>query len=131
MVAGCGGRSVQLTNREWEVLVLLGQGRTTREIANRLVVSTGTIRSHVAALLRKLGVGDRRTLAATIGIATDVVSPACRRSPGHDGAMTAAIAASTAASASRWGAWPTAGSTSRSNGPRTPAAMRSSWRVVP
>ena|SRR5215207_6962148 len=77
VVAGCGGRSVHLTNREWEVLVLLGQGRTTREIANRLVVSTGTIRSHVAALLRKLGAGDRRTLAAAIGIGTDVVSAEC------------------------------------------------------
>ena len=81
VVSGCGGRSVHLTNREWEVLVLLGQGRTTREIANRLVVSTGTIRSHVAALLRKLGAGDRRTLAAAIGIATDVVSAECRTRP--------------------------------------------------
>ena len=81
VVAGCGGRSVQLTNREWEVLVLLGQGRTTREIATRLVVSAGTVRSHVAALLRKLGARDRLTLAATIGIATDLVSPACGARP--------------------------------------------------
>src|SRR4051812_1722793 len=44
VVSGCGGRTVQLTNREWEVLVLLGQGRTTREIATRLVVSAGTVR---------------------------------------------------------------------------------------
>ena len=76
VVSGCGGRTVQLTNREWEVLVLLGQGRTTREIASRLVVSAGTVRSHVAALLRKLGARDRRTLAATIGITTDL-SPEC------------------------------------------------------
>jgi DNA-binding NarL/FixJ family response regulator len=77
VVSGCAGRSVQLTNREWEVLVLLGQGRTTREIATRLVVSAGTVRSHVAALLRKLGARDRLALAATIGIASDLVSPAC------------------------------------------------------
>jgi DNA-binding NarL/FixJ family response regulator len=72
VVTGCGDRTAQLTNREWEVLVLLGQGRTTREIATRLVVSAGTVRSHVAALLRKLGPPDRVTLAATIGIAADV-----------------------------------------------------------
>jgi DNA-binding NarL/FixJ family response regulator len=77
VVTGCGGRSVQLTNREWEVLVLLGQGRTTREMATRLVVSAGTVRSHVAALLRKLGARDRRTLAAAISLASDVVSPEC------------------------------------------------------
>ena len=77
VVTGCGGRSVQLTNREWEVLVLLGQGRTTREIATRLVVSAGTVRSHVAALLRKLGARDRTTLAAAIGITTDPTGPEC------------------------------------------------------
>jgi len=77
VVTGCGGRSVQLTNREWEVLVLLGQGRTTREIATRLVVSAGTVRSHVAALLRKLGARDRITLAAALGITTDPTGPEC------------------------------------------------------
>jgi DNA-binding NarL/FixJ family response regulator len=69
VVAGCGGRSVQLTNREWEVLVLIGQGRTTKEIAKSLVVSTGTVRSHVAALLRKLAARDRRELMAAVGVA--------------------------------------------------------------
>jgi len=68
VVERCDGRAVQLTNREWEVLVLLGQGRTTSEIARSLVVSSGTVRSHVAALLRKLGVRDRRVLPAVVGI---------------------------------------------------------------
>jgi two-component system, NarL family, nitrate/nitrite response regulator NarL len=49
----------QLTSREWEVLDLLRRGLSTREIASRLVVSNATVRSHVAALLRKLGVEDR------------------------------------------------------------------------
>jgi DNA-binding NarL/FixJ family response regulator len=69
VVERCDGRAVQLTNREWEVLVLLGQGRSTGEIATSLVVSSGTVRSHVAALLRKLGVRDRRFLPAVVGIA--------------------------------------------------------------
>jgi len=81
VVKGGGSRSVQLTNREWEVLVLLGQGRTTAEIAKTLVVSTGTVRSHVAALRRKLGARDRRTLAAAVGIAPDGDAPARRRGP--------------------------------------------------
>lgn len=49
----------QLTSREWEVLDLLRRGLSTREIAGRLVVSDATVRSHVAALLKKLGVEDR------------------------------------------------------------------------
>jgi two-component system, NarL family, nitrate/nitrite response regulator NarL len=49
----------QLTSREWEVLDLLRQGLTTGEIARRLFVSPATVRSHVAAVLRKLRVPDR------------------------------------------------------------------------
>lgn len=50
---------VQLTSREWQVLDLLRQGLTTSEIARRLFVSPATVRSHVAAVLRKLRVPDR------------------------------------------------------------------------
>jgi two-component system nitrate/nitrite response regulator NarL len=49
----------QLTSREWQVLDLLRQGLTTSEIARRLFVSPATVRSHVAAVLRKLRVPDR------------------------------------------------------------------------
>jgi DNA-binding NarL/FixJ family response regulator len=48
-----------LTSREWEVLDLLRRGISTREIARRLVVSEATVRSHVAAVVRKLGVATR------------------------------------------------------------------------
>jgi two-component system nitrate/nitrite response regulator NarL len=51
-----------LTSREWQVLELLRQGRTTAQIAERLFVSPATIRSHVAAVMRKLGVSDREDL---------------------------------------------------------------------
>jgi two-component system, NarL family, nitrate/nitrite response regulator NarL len=51
----------QLTSREWQVLDLLRQGLTTGDIARRLFVSPATVRSHVAAVLRKLRVRDRET----------------------------------------------------------------------
>jgi DNA-binding NarL/FixJ family response regulator len=62
VVSGPDGRSAELTNREWEVLVLLRQDRSTADIARQLVVSKGTIRTHVAALVHKLGATDRRAL---------------------------------------------------------------------
>ena len=51
-----------LTSREWQVLELLRQRRTTAQIAERLFVSPATVRSHVAAVMRKLGVSDREAL---------------------------------------------------------------------
>jgi two-component system, NarL family, nitrate/nitrite response regulator NarL len=49
----------QLTSREWQVLDYLRQGLPTADIARRLYVSPATVRSHVAAVLRKLRVPDR------------------------------------------------------------------------
>ena len=51
--------SGRLTSREWEVLVLLAQGLSTGGIARKLVLSSGAIRVHIAAIVRKLGVPDR------------------------------------------------------------------------
>ena len=51
--------AAQLTSREWQVLDYLRQGLATGEIARRLYVSPATVRSHVAAVLRKLRVRDR------------------------------------------------------------------------
>jgi DNA-binding NarL/FixJ family response regulator len=50
----------QLTSREWQVLDYLRQGLATGDIARRLYVSPATVRSHVAAVLRKLRVPDRQ-----------------------------------------------------------------------
>jgi DNA-binding NarL/FixJ family response regulator len=55
------GRTVDLTSREWEVVNLMRQQRSTAEIASRLFISEGTVRSHVAAILRKLDVLDRES----------------------------------------------------------------------
>lgn len=51
-----------LTPREREVLALIAQGRTNRQIATDLYVSPATVKSHVNAICRKLG-ADNRTHA--------------------------------------------------------------------
>jgi len=53
-----------LTPRETEVIALLTQGKSNAEIAQKLSVSTATVRSHVHHLLRKLGVGSRAQAVA-------------------------------------------------------------------
>ena len=53
-----------LSEREKEVLVLVAQGLTNREIAERLVISENTVRNHVSRILEKLGLA-RRSEAAT------------------------------------------------------------------
>jgi DNA-binding NarL/FixJ family response regulator len=54
--------SEPLTSREWEVLELIRRGLSTAQIAEKLVLSQATVRSHVAAILRKLRVQDRASL---------------------------------------------------------------------
>jgi DNA-binding NarL/FixJ family response regulator len=55
----------QLTPRERDVLALVGEGRSNREIAHELTVTEKTVKTHVSNILRKLGVRDR-TQAALI-----------------------------------------------------------------
>jgi DNA-binding NarL/FixJ family response regulator len=54
-----------LTDRQVEILRLLGAGLTNAQIARRLVVSVRTVDHHVSAVLHKLGVRTRREAAAT------------------------------------------------------------------
>jgi DNA-binding CsgD family transcriptional regulator len=59
---GLGVRPVRspLTSREWEVLDLLCAGLTVDGVADRLVLSRATVRTHVKRILRKLGVRSQR-----------------------------------------------------------------------
>jgi DNA-binding NarL/FixJ family response regulator len=59
------GKEPRLTEREWEVLELLADGCSTGEISGLLFVADVTVRTHVAAIVHKLGVRNR-TEAATI-----------------------------------------------------------------
>jgi DNA-binding NarL/FixJ family response regulator len=56
-LVGPGGEAA--SDREFEVLSLMTEGLTTREIAERVGISAVTVRRHASALVRKLGVADR------------------------------------------------------------------------
>jgi DNA-binding NarL/FixJ family response regulator len=57
---------VPLTRREREVLVLIAAGQTNREMAERLVVSPETVKTHVRHVLGKLGASRKTEIRARI-----------------------------------------------------------------
>ncbi|MCR8671255.1 AAA family ATPase [Agrococcus sp. HG114] len=59
-----GPRSPELTTRERQVLELVAQGLTNRQIGQRLFISDKTASVHVSAILRKLGAATRAEAAA-------------------------------------------------------------------
>jgi DNA-binding NarL/FixJ family response regulator len=57
-----------LTDREMEVLQLIGEGHTNKQIADQLVIELGTVKAHVHNILDKLDVSSRRDAAAYLAI---------------------------------------------------------------
>ncbi len=70
-----------LSRRELEVLLIICEGRTDREIAERLFISERTVHVHVRKVLHKMGVGSR-TQAATLALQAGLV-PASRAPRSH------------------------------------------------
>nr|WP_281366543.1 LuxR C-terminal-related transcriptional regulator [Nocardioides thalensis] len=56
-----------VTAREYDVLRLVVEGRTNKEIADRLFLSVRTVETHVARLLQRTGAADRGGLGAFAG----------------------------------------------------------------
>jgi DNA-binding NarL/FixJ family response regulator len=60
-----------LTEREHQVLKLLAQGKTNKEIAETLIITTNTVKRHVKAIFEKLGI-HTRSAAATKAAAAKI-----------------------------------------------------------
>jgi DNA-binding NarL/FixJ family response regulator len=59
-------RGVQLTAREWEVLELMHDEMSTRDVAIRMSVAPVTVRRHLSSAVAKLGVHDRDAALALV-----------------------------------------------------------------
>jgi len=68
-------RLAGLTQREREVLALVGRGLSNHEIAEELVISKATARTHVSRVIGKLGARDRAQLVV-VAYQTGLVGPA-------------------------------------------------------
>ncbi len=71
-----------LTERQGQVLALLVEGRSNRQIALALACAEGTVEVHVKALFKKAGVAGRTELTARVA----AVTPAGRGDPSGEGA---------------------------------------------
>ncbi len=68
------GEDRLLSGREKEVLVLVAEGMTNREIAARLIISDNTVRNHVSHIMDKLDI-TRRAQAAAYAVRRGIAGP--------------------------------------------------------
>jgi DNA-binding CsgD family transcriptional regulator len=62
---GAPRSSIQLSEREHEILTLLADRYSAQEIADLLFISVRTVENHTASIYNKLGVNSRRAATAT------------------------------------------------------------------
>lgn len=65
-------RAYDLTPREREVLELMAQGSSNRQIAEKLVIEVGTVKNHVHNILKKLDLNSRRDVVSYVATMSEV-----------------------------------------------------------
>jgi two-component system nitrate/nitrite response regulator NarL len=60
------GGMVELTHREQEIAMLIGDGNSNKQIARRLDITERTVKAHLTGIFRKLGINDRLMLALRV-----------------------------------------------------------------
>lgn len=56
----------ELTKREYEIAMLVGKGKSNKEISNTLFITEGTVKNHITKILDKLDLRDRTQLAVLV-----------------------------------------------------------------
>lgn len=58
----------ELTKREYEIAMLVGEGKSNKEISKTLFITEGTVKNHITKILDKLDLRDRTQLAVLVKI---------------------------------------------------------------
>lgn len=58
----------KLTKKEYEIALLIGEGKSNKEIVEILYIAEGTVKNHITRILDKLDLRDRTQLALLINL---------------------------------------------------------------